>query len=160
MARRAEGGYFYLTDRKSNMIASGGENVYPSEVENLLGDHSKVKDVAVIGVPHEKWGEAVHAVIVLYEAPRRTPANSALRPCPGQPPDRGREHGEAKGFNHKFMRPVCPMNFAEACMRKASQGDRADDRPSHAPANGLHQKVPSKPPQHTQDADDNGFGRG
>jgi acyl-CoA synthetase (AMP-forming)/AMP-acid ligase II len=47
------------------MIISGGENVYPSEVENLLGSHQKVKDVAVIGVPDEKWGERVHAVIVL-----------------------------------------------------------------------------------------------
>ena len=50
------------------MIISGGENVYPSEVEQVLGAHPKVKDVAVIGVPHEKWGEAVHAVIVLQPA--------------------------------------------------------------------------------------------
>ena len=49
------------------MIISGGENVYPSEVEQVLGAHPKVKDVAAIGVPHEKWGEAVHAVIVLHE---------------------------------------------------------------------------------------------
>jgi acyl-CoA synthetase (AMP-forming)/AMP-acid ligase II len=47
------------------MIISGGENIYPSEVENLLAQHPAVKDVAVIGVPHEKWGEAVHAVVVL-----------------------------------------------------------------------------------------------
>jgi acyl-CoA synthetase (AMP-forming)/AMP-acid ligase II len=67
MARRDADGYYYLADRKSNMIISGGENVYPSEVENLLGEHPKIKDVAVIGVPHEKWGEAVHAVIVLYD---------------------------------------------------------------------------------------------
>ena len=49
------------------MIISGGENVYPSEVENLLGEHPVVKDVAVIGVPHEKWGESVHAVIVAHD---------------------------------------------------------------------------------------------
>ena len=67
MARRTKDGYYNLADRKSNMIVSGGENVYPTEVENLLGDHPKVKDVAVIGIPHEKWGEAVHAVIVLHE---------------------------------------------------------------------------------------------
>jgi acyl-CoA synthetase (AMP-forming)/AMP-acid ligase II len=67
MARRDADGYYYLADRKSNMIISGGENVYPSEVENLLGEHPKIKDVAVIGVPHEKWGEAVHAVIVLHD---------------------------------------------------------------------------------------------
>ena len=46
------------------MIISGGENVYPSEVEAMLGGHPKVKDVAVIGVADEKWGERVHAVIV------------------------------------------------------------------------------------------------
>ncbi len=49
------------------MIISGGENIYPSEVENLLGAHPKVKDVAVIGKPDAKWGEAVHAVLVLRE---------------------------------------------------------------------------------------------
>lgn len=67
MARRDAQGYIYLVDRKSNMIISGGENVYPSEVESVLGAHPKVKDVAVLGVPHEKWGEAVHAVVVLHD---------------------------------------------------------------------------------------------
>jgi acyl-CoA synthetase (AMP-forming)/AMP-acid ligase II len=46
------------------MIISGGENIYPSEVESVLGAHPAVRDVAVIGVPHDKWGEAVHAVVV------------------------------------------------------------------------------------------------
>ncbi len=67
MARRDEEGYIYLVDRKSNMIISGGENVYPSEVEALLAAHEKVKDVAVIGMPDAKWGERVHAVIVACE---------------------------------------------------------------------------------------------
>jgi fatty-acyl-CoA synthase len=66
LARRDEDGYVYLVDRKSNMIISGGENVYPSEVEALVGAHPKVKDVAVIGVADEKWGERVHAVIVVH----------------------------------------------------------------------------------------------
>ena len=67
IARRDADGYFYLVDRKSNMIISGGENVYPSEVEQVLGTHSNVKDVAVIGLPHPKWGEATHAVIILHD---------------------------------------------------------------------------------------------
>ena len=67
MARRDEHGFIHLVDRKSNMIISGGENVYPSEVENLLGRYPGVKDVAVVGVPHAKWGEAVHAVIVMHD---------------------------------------------------------------------------------------------
>ena len=67
MARRDAQGYIHLVDRKSNMIISGGENVYPSEVESVLGAHPKVKDVAVVGVPHDKWGEAVHAVVVVHQ---------------------------------------------------------------------------------------------
>ncbi len=66
MAMRDEEGYYYLVDRKQNMIITGGENVYPSEVENAVATHPAVKNVAVIGVPDEKWGEAVKAVIVLY----------------------------------------------------------------------------------------------
>jgi acyl-CoA synthetase (AMP-forming)/AMP-acid ligase II len=66
LARRDEEGYYHLVDRKSNMIISGGENVYPSEVEGVLGACPDVDDVAVIGVPHETWGETVHAVIVRH----------------------------------------------------------------------------------------------
>ncbi|MCX8023464.1 MAG: AMP-binding protein [Syntrophorhabdaceae bacterium] len=73
MGYKDEDGYLYLVDRKANMIISGGENIYPSEVENCLGGHPKVKDVAVIGVPHEKWGEAVTAVIVLHQGQTATP---------------------------------------------------------------------------------------
>jgi acyl-CoA synthetase (AMP-forming)/AMP-acid ligase II len=67
MARRDADGYYFLVDRKSNMIISGGENVYPSEVENLLGSYDKVKEVAVVGLPDAKWGERVHAVVVLHD---------------------------------------------------------------------------------------------
>jgi acyl-CoA synthetase (AMP-forming)/AMP-acid ligase II len=73
LARRDADGFFYLVDRKSNMIISGGENVYPSEVEALLGSHPKVKDVAVIGVADPKWGERVHAVLIPVEGEAPTP---------------------------------------------------------------------------------------
>ena len=59
-----EAGYLYLHDRVKDMIVSGGENVYPAEVENALAKHPGVADVAVIGVPDERWGEAVKAVVV------------------------------------------------------------------------------------------------
>jgi fatty-acyl-CoA synthase len=67
MARRDEDGFYYLVDRKSNMIISGGENVYPSEIEEVLGAHPAVKEVAVIGLPDAKWGERVHGVVVLRD---------------------------------------------------------------------------------------------
>ncbi len=57
-------GYVYIHDRVKDMIISGGENVYPAEVESALSEHPAVGEVAVIGVPDEKWGEAVKAVIV------------------------------------------------------------------------------------------------
>lgn len=58
-----EEGYLYLTDRKSNMIISGGVNIYPQEIENLLILHPKVTDVAVFGIPHPEFAEEVKAVI-------------------------------------------------------------------------------------------------
>jgi acyl-CoA synthetase (AMP-forming)/AMP-acid ligase II len=57
-------GYLFLTDRIKDMIVSGGENVYPVEVEEVLAQHAAVADVAVIGTPHERWGETVTALIV------------------------------------------------------------------------------------------------
>ncbi len=57
-------GYLFLTDRIKDMIVSGAENVYPIEVENVLAEHPDVADVAVIGVPDQRWGEAIKAVVV------------------------------------------------------------------------------------------------
>lgn len=62
-----EDGFLYIHDRVKDMIVSGGENVYPAEVENAIFGHPGVADVAVIGVPDEKWGEAVKAIIVAKE---------------------------------------------------------------------------------------------
>ncbi|MEE3373156.1 MAG: long-chain-fatty-acid--CoA ligase [Planctomycetota bacterium] len=60
-------GYLYLSDRSKDMIISGGENIYPREIEEVLTRHTAIREVAVIGVPDEKWGEAVKAVVVLQE---------------------------------------------------------------------------------------------
>jgi len=65
MAWQDEEGYFYIVDRKKDMIISGGFNVYPKEIENVIATHDAVAAVAVIGVPDPKWGEAVKAVVVL-----------------------------------------------------------------------------------------------
>jgi len=62
-----EDGYIYVVDRKKDMIISGGENIYPAEVEKVLGEHPKIQDVAVIGMPDEKWGEVGHALVLLKD---------------------------------------------------------------------------------------------
>jgi fatty-acyl-CoA synthase len=58
-------GYLYILDRKNDMIISGGENIYPIEVDEVLAHHPKIREVAVIGVPHPRLGEVCHAVVVL-----------------------------------------------------------------------------------------------
>ena len=58
-------GYLYIVDRVKDMVVTGGENVFTTEVENAVISHDAVFDVAVIGVPHEEWGEAVHAIVIL-----------------------------------------------------------------------------------------------
>jgi long-chain acyl-CoA synthetase len=62
-----EEGYLYLTDRSSNLIISGGVNIYPAEIDAILLQHPAVSDVATIGVPDEEWGEAVKAVVQLAD---------------------------------------------------------------------------------------------
>jgi long-chain acyl-CoA synthetase len=69
---RDENGFLFLHDRVKDMVVSGGENIYPAEVENVLAKHPDVADVAVIGVPDEKWGEAVKAVVVRREGASTT----------------------------------------------------------------------------------------
>ena len=64
MAKRDKDGFYYIVDRKDNMIITGGEHVFPSEVQEIISTHPSVFDVAIIGLPHEKWGEQVVAVVV------------------------------------------------------------------------------------------------
>ncbi len=72
-----EDGYLYIHDRVKDMIVSGGENVYPAEVENVLMKHPSIADVAVIGVPHEKWGETAKAIVVPAADVERSEATAA-----------------------------------------------------------------------------------
>ena len=65
MATVDEDGYIYIVDRKSDMIISGGFNIYPSEVESALHTHPAVFEAAAVAVPDEQWGESVKAVVVL-----------------------------------------------------------------------------------------------
>jgi acyl-CoA synthetase (AMP-forming)/AMP-acid ligase II len=67
LARLDDEGYLWLVDRKKDMIVSGGENIYPAEVERVLLEHPAVRDVAVVGVPHQRWVETPLAVVVPAE---------------------------------------------------------------------------------------------
>lgn len=76
-------GYVYVQDRVKDMIISGGENVYPREVENVLFQHEAIADAAVIGVPSEQWGETVKAIVVLKEGQSAT-AEEIVEFCKGR----------------------------------------------------------------------------
>jgi fatty-acyl-CoA synthase len=82
-ARRDADGYFWLVDRLKDMYISGGENVYPAEVENVLRGHPDIADAAVLGVPHAVWGEAGIAFIVTREGAALAGAD-VLAFCAGQ----------------------------------------------------------------------------
>jgi acyl-CoA synthetase (AMP-forming)/AMP-acid ligase II len=77
MARQDPEGYIYLGDRAKFRIKSGGFNVFPTEIENVLADHPAVDEVAVVGLPDDRWGERIHAVITLKPRSEATP--QALR---------------------------------------------------------------------------------
>ncbi len=72
MAYMDEDGFIYVVDRSKDMIISGGENVYSTETENAIYQHLAVRECAVIGIPHNDWGEQVHAVVVLNEGQELT----------------------------------------------------------------------------------------
>ncbi len=67
-----EEGFFFVADRKKDMIISGGVNIYPAEIEEVLHTHPKIMDVAVIGVPDDDWGESVKAIVVLKDGQTAT----------------------------------------------------------------------------------------
>jgi len=97
-------GYLYIHDRVTDMIISGGENIYPAEVENAIYSHPDVADVAVIGVPDERWGEAVKALVVLR---------------PGKAPDSAAILGWARGQLGGFKLPGS-IDFVDALPRNPS----------------------------------------
>ncbi len=73
MARTDEEGYFYIVDRKKDLIIRGGYNVYPREVEEVLYEHPKIREAAVVGVPHDEWGEEIGAAVVLHDGEELPP---------------------------------------------------------------------------------------
>ena len=78
VARVDEDGFLFIVDRKKDMIISGGVNIYPREVEDVLVKHPAVRDVAVVGAPSEEWGEEVAAFVVLDQAAGTSPEDLDL----------------------------------------------------------------------------------
>ena len=95
-------GYLYICDRKTDMIISGGMNIYPAEIEAALEQHPAIYDVAVFGIPSEEWGEVVHATIVL---------------APGAIADRG---------GHQGVRQGAPGQLQGAAVGRLPRGAAAD----------------------------------
>jgi fatty-acyl-CoA synthase len=83
IAKMDTDGFLHILDRKKDMIISGGENIYPAEVEDALLNHSKIADVAVIGYPHAKWGETVKAIVVVRQGVTLT-AEELIEWCQGK----------------------------------------------------------------------------
>src|SRR3954453_4118312 len=73
MAKVDEDGYFFIVDRKKDLIIRGGYNVYPREVEEVLYEHPKIREAAVVGVPHDEWGEEIGAAVVAHEGEELAP---------------------------------------------------------------------------------------
>ena len=99
-----EDGYVFIYDRVKDMIVTGGENVYPAEVENALFGHPSIADAAVIGVPDDTWGEAVKAIVVLK---------------PGAPPDVADIIAWARARIANFKAPKS-VDFVDAIPRNLS----------------------------------------
>ena len=104
LARRDEDGYIYIVDREKDMYVSGGENVYPAEIEKILHTHSKIFDAGIVGIPDEKWGEVGKAFIVLI---------------PGQTMDNGEVFEFLKGKVAKYKIPKY-VEYVEELPRTAS----------------------------------------
>jgi acyl-CoA synthetase (AMP-forming)/AMP-acid ligase II len=83
MAKVDEEGYIYIVDRKTEMIISGGFNIYPSEIEQVLYRHPAVLEACVLGVPDDKWGEAIKAVVVLKKGESAT-EEALIEHCKGE----------------------------------------------------------------------------
>jgi long-chain acyl-CoA synthetase len=93
MARVDEDGYFFIVDRKKDLVIRGGYNVYPREIEDVLYEHPAVREAAVIGVPHEALGEEVAAAV-------------SLKPGAATTPDEIRDYVKERVAAYKYPRQV------------------------------------------------------
>ena len=105
MAKRDEEGFFYIVDRKKDMILTGGENVYSREVEEVMYAHPAVSEAAVIGLPDPTWGESVTAVVVLRQ---------------GDDGDRGGDHRPSAAIGWPATRSRSRCSSSTSCPKNVS----------------------------------------
>jgi acyl-CoA synthetase (AMP-forming)/AMP-acid ligase II len=129
IARQDEDGYIYIVDRKKDVIISGGENVYPGELENVLMTHPKIMEVAVIGTPDERWGERVTAIVNLKPGDEMT-GEELLEWCRGKFPAYKRprriEFGDLpKSPTNKILKPELRARYGgtETAFRGAAENN-------------------------------------
>ncbi|WP_243795291.1 long-chain-fatty-acid--CoA ligase [Saccharopolyspora gloriosae] len=117
LVREDEDGYYYVVDRKKDMIISGGENIYCAEVEDVLAGHPKVAEVALIGVPDEKWGETPLAVLVARDPADPPTSQDVEQYC--------REHlAGYKRPRHITILPELPRNPSGKVLKTRLRADR------------------------------------
>ena len=123
MAKVDEDGYFFIVDRKKDLIIRGGYNVYPREVEEVLYEHPAVLEVAVVGVPDEALGEEVGAAVVL---------------CKGEARERRRAEGLRQGPGRRLQVPPQDLVRGRAAQGPDRQDPQARDRGAGAGGGGAY----------------------
>jgi long-chain acyl-CoA synthetase len=114
-----EDGYVYIVDRIKDMIISGGENIYSAEVENCLAQHPAVAQCAVIGIPSEQWGEAVHAIVTRKPGAVVAPMRSSPSAANGSPATS--VHAALKSAMKGCLCPVLERSSSESCARPSGR---------------------------------------
>lgn len=120
MGKKDEDGYYYIVDRKDNMIITGGENVYPSEVEEVVGSQERVFDCACIGLPDEKWGEKIVAIVALKD---------------------GEDGEDEKNICKKDIQDYCRVKLASYRRPKDIIFIKSDEMPRTPTGKILHRKL-------------------
>ena len=124
LAKRDEEGFLYVVDREKDMFISGGENVYPAEVEKVYLENPKISDVAIVGVPDGKWGEVGMVFIVIKEGERMT-EDEALKYCEGK-------LAKYKIPKHVAFLKELPMTASEKIKRRNLREDYLKGKMNHS----------------------------